>query len=1172
MSDAIIAKNKTVQVEQDGTLSPANNDKIIESLRWIDTIHDFYPVNATARGENVRAILSRFYDDKFNEGDSFNEKDNNGIKNFLNKFSHDGNGLIIPSSIETSTEDYYNKNYNIITVGKNSVDIKQIIDKYGQKTAAQVLEQIGVPAYNTSAELQLCLNDRKFFKSSTDKTSFLANVILTFFFGANINTDVYFLIDAAAGRLDCMFQKIDQASTLINVLSIGDSAVTSVKDKTTKNESKVCGVEDYNNRFKRKVYLDGRNTIPYTNDGVPGKYEITSNTFTKGKFEIWYQDADLKFSKQNNAAARLYVKYGTGAKTKTWFTEFSILASKSPNSGASVGTLKKLILIINDIKRPENRKKAKEEITKFYKTETQFNLTPILCGMLDEPTIDKNDIIRFLYDYKRAGDHEQVNSAFYLYDKKRYNVIVLTGDLLCSLYARLIGQPCIYIHDGKYDMYRYMPAGEITEEQKKEKKLAVLIARKEFILGEMSKINIDAIKTKIEEITDQITKFLEEMRDNDDFESKLYKHIFSCLKHKTDKINEISLAYKTDEIIEKCRELNGITMATDLLVIETKMKELNDDYNKFNTVNKEMFAFSLHLTDPIVADHKKFGWPGLEYNPKTVKNILDYFIQFNKKNITSGVTRDKMIENKKNWVSRIGKEEYKILIDEFIHYIEKCNSYEKQSYDMDDIRNKAADMGKEIRDEIELKINDPEFGDSTYEDYVSIFDKIKAYIVTAIAPAARESSTARESATARESEAPATTATTAPKAEATEPATAPETAPAPAPETAPATATAPETAPETAPAAATATAEATAPATAPATAAATAVISSTLPINLKSVEEVIKSENTEFLKLMKYSLYHWFKQTYPENVTAMKLELSTEIHESPPPLERDKELTEAIKIARKAKFEQENLDLNNKIKILDSTINENDFKEILNYRLKDEHELFYGKPSLSATEMTGGALADDIQALLKTYYSNMQTEHIQELVDVYLYQSEKTNEEKETEIRQIFNYIYSIYPDDVYQFLYKGFILQSSAKVAPAIVAARTSVPETVYLAAKLPKTSTPRSRTKKLKHEKRIFKEIPSPNEVTKKRKHEESPSPKKQKKPRTENKENIDRPQLKAVRRNLFPRPEVSAQGGGARKRTRKNKNKRNKKTRQRHKKTRKNTTKKNKKAKGKHRTPRY
>ena len=685
-----------------------------------------------------------------------------------------------------------------------------------------------------------------------------------------------------------------------------------------------------------------------------------------------------------------------------------------------------------------------------------------------------------------------------------------------------------------------------------------MIARKEFILGEIRKINIDDIKTKIEEITVQITKFLEEMRENDDFESKLYKHIFSCLKHKTDKINEISLAYKTDEITDKCRELNGITMVTDLLVIETKMKELNDDYNKFNTVNKEMFAFSLHLTDPIVADHKKFGSPGLEYNPKTVKNILDYFIQFNKKNITSGVTRDKMIENKKNWVSRIGKEEYKILIDEFIHYIEKCNSYEKQSYDMDDIRNKAADMGKEIRDEIELKINDPEFGDSTYEDYVSIFDKIKAYIVTAIAPAARG---------------PATAA----------PRTGPATGPATAPETAPRTG--PATGPEMMDmeTAAAAPAPATAAAPAPAVPApATAVISSTLPINLKAVEEVIQSENTEFLKLMKYSLYHWFKKTYPENATAMKLEgkLSTEIHESLPPLESDKELTAAIKSARKAKFDQENVDLNNKIEILDSTINHNVFKEILNYKLKDEHELFYGSPRLSATEMAGGALADDIQALLKTYYFNMQTEHIQELVDVYLYQSEKTNEEKETEIRQIFNYINSIYPVDVYQFLYKGFIPQSSAKVVvpskvfPAIVAARRSLPETVYVAAKLPKVSPPRSRTKKRKLKKRTFKEIPSPNKVTKKRKHEESPSPpKNQKKPRTENKENIDiRPQLKAIRRNLFPPPEVSAQGGGARKRTRKNKNKRNKKTRQRRQKSRKNNTKKNKKVKGKHRTPRY
>ena len=170
------------------------NELLIKALRWIDTIHDFYPVNASARGENIREILSRQYDSKFKG--TFIEKSNNGIKNFLDSLETK-NVTITPTTVEVGTENFYNTNFKTITVGKQAIDVQEIIKSYGQKSAAKVLEQFGVPAYAKPADLKLSLTNRDFFKEKTDQTNFLADVILTFFLGEDKNRDVYFLIGAA---------------------------------------------------------------------------------------------------------------------------------------------------------------------------------------------------------------------------------------------------------------------------------------------------------------------------------------------------------------------------------------------------------------------------------------------------------------------------------------------------------------------------------------------------------------------------------------------------------------------------------------------------------------------------------------------------------------------------------------------------------------------------------------------------------------------------------------------------------------------------------------------------------------------------------------------------------------------------------------------------------------
>ena len=1045
------------------------NELLIKALRWIDTIHDFYPVNASARGENIREILSRQYDSKFKG--TFIEKSNNGIKKFLDSLETK-NVTITPTTVEVGTEDYYHTNFKTITVGKQAIDVQEIIKSYGQKSAAKVLEQFGVPAYAKPADLKLSLTNRDFFKEKTDQTNFLADVILTFFLGEDKNRDVYFLIDAAHGRLDCMFQNIDQASTLINVLTIGDSAVTSVEDKTSKGESKWCGVKDYQNKFKRKVYLQDPDTIPYKNDDK--RYEITSNEFTQGKFEMWYQDAALPFSKQNNASARLYVKKkGT---EKKWFSEFSILASGSPNSGTSVGTLKKLIIAIDE---NDDRTKAKKAIENKYKYETQFNLTPILCGMLDDDTITKNEIISFLYDYKRAGDHEQADSANYLY-KKGLNVILLTGDRLCSLYARLINQPCIYIHDGNYDMYRYLP--NVSQEQKNEQAKKLLETRREFILSEIGKVKPDLI-ARLTGLEEHIKSLITPLTDT--FEDQLYKFIFESL---LEKINKQKIKRQTfaSEQTKIQKTITAIKPDEEEANVEVTIKKLNEEYDIFYKNNKELFDFALHPDDALEKKKEKFNSPALDYDNKIVKNILNYFNQFTKKNIVSGVSRDGPLAVKKNLIRRIGGAEYKIVLDDLIHYLKKCNAYKGE--DEIDAENVLSDA-PQLKERIEDLVGEKDFGDHTYDIYEPIFDQIKEFISKKI-----------------EKEY---------KAE-----------------------------PET-----------------------DAIDDVTLPEELAELEKQILENEKERLNLMKISLYDWAKQKNPK----AELAVIKEIYKQRDPRQNKIPWTEEIAEERKDQQTEEDAELKDKITELDATIDKNQFQEILNSKLKEEYHIFYDAVETSDvvpmdidSPIKGGARPvepDYIENLLANYYASIQTAHYQELVDVYLSVTEDSEDEKKEKIGRIYNYITNttLYPENVYDYLYKGFVenpvkinnkrkfSESPVKVGPSKMkksskrrsAATTSTARSESIELAVPDVLMESISEEPLRYE--MIHHEPS----NKRKGHTSSGLP------------------YKKARILSSSDHKVPSFGG---KRTRKYKNRHNKKTRQHRKKTRKNRTLKKKRGKGK------
>jgi hypothetical protein len=716
---AVIAKKKQVQADIE-----------IKALRWIDTVHDFFPVNASsARGEDIRDILKQYYGDDVTTY----------LKTKLFLPVHDSNASISPSAVEVQTEQYYSKKFNTINVdNKSSVNIKSIIDKYGKENAQTVLNGFGVSENAEEAKLQLCLTDRDFFKTNPSATNFLAEVIRRFFFKDTNTTDpIYFLIDATFGRLDCVFQNINEAHTLINVLSIGDSAVTSVTDKQSKSASGSCGVPDGINKFKRKQYLDGTNALPYNNPPEK-KYNITSNEFTKDDFQMWYTDAqDKLFSKENNAAIRLFCQYLKSAQTpqETWYTEFSILKSGSPNSGASVGILKNLIQILHEL-TAENKEQIIKEIYAYYKDNmvTQLNLAPILKGMIDAG-IEKQTIIKFLFDYKRAGDHEQVNAANYLYKKAdvKANVVLLTGDRLCSLYARLIKQPCIYVHDDKYDMYRFLR--DLSEDDKRMNAEALITNTKKMIETKMVSYNkvdlfTDADYKKFSQLRENIDTYLTTIKENSDFYSKLYVFSFEGLLQKIQRIEGQARTIKID-----ANELNGLIADEN----NKNLLNINTLYDTFLTNYKEIMEYLSfqdeknpeQITSKNVAKFKSsaFGYDNITFN-----NVRSYFDDFKgEMKVIRDSARDKDVQLaiKRNKITSWGGGDiYDSLIEDYIAFINSCLA-NYRSEPLDDARQDAI-KDKDQVNTIRKLIDENLAGDllnQTAADYVGIITSIQEFLL-----------------------------------------------------------------------------------------------------------------------------------------------------------------------------------------------------------------------------------------------------------------------------------------------------------------------------------------------------------------------------------------------------------------------------------------------------------
>jgi len=1016
--DALINSFKSVKPDKDGKISDLNNNILIEALRWIDTVHDFYPVSSTARGEDIREILNKRYD----PSDPVN-----GVKSFMSKIS-----TIAPSSVEEDTEKYYNQKFNTIMVGKKTIDVKNIMESYGVVADAKTfLENNGISDFAEEADLQLSLTDRSGFKD-IPKTNFLANVILTFFFGAaNKDKNVYFLIDANSGRLDCMFQDIAQASILINVLTIGDSANTKTDDSTGEKESATCGLPDFQNKYKRKTYLQNPYTVPYNKidqlNPVNSKYEIKSTEFTKDILELWYQSVPgLEFAKQNNASIRFCVK-PKDSTDQPWFTEFSILSKGSPNSGASVGTLKKLILILDTNKSKEVKK---QEIFKFYKTVNQLNLAKILFEMLDA-NIDEAVIISFLYDYKRAGDHEQVNSANYLYRHETMpeNVILVTGDRLCSLYARLIKQPCIYAHKKYYDMYRYLRG--ITPEQEKTQAVFLLKNSIETIPTELNAINTTVIKDKLDKLENLITD--EWTSDGEELEDKLYALVFKSLKVKIDRLKKQVEEFDTerDKTLESIKSIPILDESSTTDTITASSKALIDNYINFKNKYKEIFDFYSYIDEDVKPDKKKFISDALDYDNKIVKNIQKYFIDF-EKGIMVFKTRDNTrIAAKRTFINSLGGEKYNTLIADFIEFINNCNLYiHSEKKDADKIMLESSKIKLEINEKIAEELNKPNIESHPYENYKPVVDKIKQFFEDELKKNVNiEASNIpmdveEEEAIVPRSQTPRSRSTTpTPRSRTPTPRSRTPTPRSTTPTPRSTTPTPRSTTPT--PRSTTPTPRSTTPTPMDIDMDGGASVEADKKFLIKINERIVKKQN-EMFKFMKIHLYEWLHNAMddPKELTILKDEyglLNTTIKKINEIKKNIFDISELNDFRR----EESGFDkiLNAKDAELKTILTYDDFENILNVRLKYEYFLYYGDVKYLGKEnkrQNEILMNGYINPILDQYYGELIELHRSELINAYF---EKINDEepKDQHIKNIYNFIYSeclIYQSNIYKLIY----------------------------------------------------------------------------------------------------------------------------------------------------------
>jgi len=250
----------------------------------------------------------------------------------------------------------------------------------------------------------------------------VADFILRYMFhipaGTPIGFNSYFTFDMGMSGVGTIFTDHPNAIRLITPQNVADSADTTIKK---------MGLQDNVADF-------------IETPGTPNIFTSVRNTFSPS-YELGLQNR--AFNAADPYAFSYFIK-GLDAGVDAYSRSFS----PSEKEGPPLDYLMKCHLDAAAGQDFRNNPLATTSLS-------------LVTGMPDAMAADiiaKTEGLTeaIFFDIKRDGDQDQVDAAE-IANKKLNSVVMVTGDRLCSLAARLKGQRCIYQYNHALKVYRFQP-------------------------------------------------------------------------------------------------------------------------------------------------------------------------------------------------------------------------------------------------------------------------------------------------------------------------------------------------------------------------------------------------------------------------------------------------------------------------------------------------------------------------------------------------------------------------------------------------------------------------------------------------------------------------------------------------------------------------------------------
>ena len=518
---------------------------------------------------------------------------------YKNWLSGTMNRKIAPSNVENDTVAYFERKYP--ELGHNHVLVDDM-DLYEYMSTNNNLEVNGamMEKFNENKIVEINFTDEI---PANEFETFKYNLglfILHFLYGNNFNKDYFLCFDANVPRLEKLFVSRDKVYNCITPQKIADS-------------SSVLN----NLKGKRKVYkFPGSTDEKQTNE-----YKYTSNFLTRNDISMTLKFkgelGDYKEKTRNDFNIEIADKTG-----KSMNLEFGLNQDTGPSVNYLSDVISQKTDKIVDNMKPPNAPSVSQIYRKFKNT--------IWYGLAKPDFTLAGNI---LTDLKRTGDWEQCNAV------KRLggNHILCTGDRLCALYSRIIGNHTIYGSDKRLVIAKGIDIGEYSPE----KELEYLNGKIDTIINYAQSLKtwIKTKDTNIQQIFDikklkklqkgfeYITPLIEFQFTND---LKQWNYILGQLEgYNKEALDDISNENDTtDEAIKKANEI----------LQNSKIEEIKRNINtffgfdRFDYTDETKFKDQLNklVPDPnkiINNGELKNGSSFAGYSFEMYKNIRDLFME-----------------------------------------------------------------------------------------------------------------------------------------------------------------------------------------------------------------------------------------------------------------------------------------------------------------------------------------------------------------------------------------------------------------------------------------------------------------------------------------------------------------------------------------------------------------